>query len=106
QRGQHLDPFTKQMEPGHDSVEDALACIDLVKLKLEKGLKFGSHERTSENVFTRIERGHASSGTRHGACWSALVDYSSSSRMYAQAAKKTVICNNDDEVVAGIKEVV
>ena len=31
---------------GHDSTEDALACIDLVKIKLEKGLAFGVRGRS------------------------------------------------------------
>ena len=46
QRGQH------KKKAGHDSIEDALACIDLVKLKLEKGLAFGGKGRLHAKVMT------------------------------------------------------
>ncbi|KAF8453050.1 hypothetical protein BGX38DRAFT_1091214 [Terfezia claveryi] len=103
QKGQHFNPGTKKMEPGHDSIEDAVACIDLVKLKLEKGLAFGSAEVRTESIFSRLERGYLSQGNRHGLCWSAVVDYGNPAMLYAHA-KKTISCQNDKDVVNGIQE--
>jgi len=104
QKGQHINPSTKKMEPGHDSIEDAIACIDLVKLKLEKGLEFGSTEARTESIFSRLERGYLSQGNRHGLCWSAVVDHGNPAMLYTHA-KKTVACQNDEDVVNGIQVV-
>ncbi|KAJ9054523.1 hypothetical protein DSO57_1013600 [Entomophthora muscae] len=41
---------------GHDSVEDAIACMDLVKLKLQKGPSFGIYKSNLETVFSRLAR--------------------------------------------------
>lgn len=98
QRGQHVNKM------GHDSIEDALACLDLVKLKLEKGLAFGSAEASTESIFSRLERGHASQGNRHKLCWGAVVDYGNPSMLYPHAKRK-IACQNDDDVVNGIGEV-
>ena len=41
---------------GHDSEEDARACVDLLKLKLANGPDFGTFTDTSESIFDRINR--------------------------------------------------
>lgn len=41
---------------GHDSIEDAIACMDLVKLKLQKGPAFGIFKSNLETVFSRLAR--------------------------------------------------
>jgi RNA exonuclease 1 len=41
---------------GHDSIEDAKACLDLVKQKCEKGPSWGSGEASQENLFKRLVR--------------------------------------------------
>lgn len=104
QKGQHLNPLTKKMEPGHDSIEDAVACIDLVKLKLERGLAFGSADIRTESIFSRLERGYMSQGNRHKLCWGAVVDHGNPAMLYGHA-KRTVACQNDDDVVNGIRDV-
>ncbi|KAL0208378.1 hypothetical protein P9112_010965 [Eukaryota sp. TZLM1-RC] len=38
---QHLDATIQTNSSGHDSVEDSVAALNLVKLKLEKGLDYG-----------------------------------------------------------------
>lgn len=43
QLGRNVNLPSHKKKSGHDSKEDALACIDLVKLKLEKGLAFGGN---------------------------------------------------------------
>lgn len=104
QKGQHINHITKKLEPGHDSIEDAIACVDLVKMKLERGLGFGSAEIRTESIFSRLERGYLSQGTRHKLCWGAVVDYGNPAMLYGHA-KKTIACQNDEEVVDGIRKV-
>ncbi|KAL9101361.1 MAG: hypothetical protein Q9187_009254, partial [Circinaria calcarea] len=41
---------------GHDSVEDARACLDLVRMKCEKGARWGSVEAAGESIFKRLSR--------------------------------------------------
>jgi len=41
---------------GHDSVEDARTCLDLVKQKCEKGPRWGSGDTNAESIFKRLER--------------------------------------------------
>jgi len=73
-------------------------------LKLEKGLAFGSIEASTESIFSRLERGHASQGNRHKLCWGAVVDYGNPSMLYTHA-KRIIACQNDDDVVNGVREV-
>ncbi|KAK3822816.1 MAG: hypothetical protein J3Q66DRAFT_330201 [Benniella sp.] len=41
---------------GHDSVEDASACMDLVKLKIQEGPGFGEYNQDSQSIFVRLFR--------------------------------------------------
>ncbi|KAF8936029.1 hypothetical protein BGZ47_009697 [Haplosporangium gracile] len=41
---------------GHDSIEDALTCLDLIKLKIKNGQGFGEYYNDQESVFSRIKR--------------------------------------------------
>ncbi|KAI1318958.1 hypothetical protein EDD11_005392 [Mortierella claussenii] len=41
---------------GHDSVEDAQACMDLAKLKIQEGPGFGEFNQEHESIFSRIAR--------------------------------------------------
>ncbi|KAF9143405.1 hypothetical protein BG015_000430 [Linnemannia schmuckeri] len=41
---------------GHDSIEDALTCLDLIKLKIKNGQGFGEYYNDQESVFSRIRR--------------------------------------------------
>ncbi|KAF2073062.1 hypothetical protein CYY_005617 [Polysphondylium violaceum] len=41
---------------GHDSIEDAKAVLDLVKLKISKGRAFGTKFESFENLFNRIHK--------------------------------------------------
>ncbi|KAF9908628.1 hypothetical protein EC991_009655 [Linnemannia zychae] len=43
-------------ENGHNSVEDALTCMDLVKLKIEQGQGFGEYYNDQESIFSRLKR--------------------------------------------------
>ena len=80
-------------ENGHNSVEDALAVLDLVKLKCEKGPKWGTFEASGEPIFRRLGR----SGKN-----SAIVDYGTPERGFGKEATHAIGCKDDGEIVAGV----
>ncbi|KAF9207449.1 hypothetical protein BGZ49_000402 [Haplosporangium sp. Z 27] len=80
-------------EHGHNSEEDARACMDLVKLKIREGPGFGEYNQDQESIFSRIAR-HTSPRT------SAVID---SDIVYGQSFATTVIkTQSDEEVVKAI----
>ncbi|KAG0334195.1 hypothetical protein BG004_000524 [Podila humilis] len=81
---------------GHDSVEDASTCLDLVKLKLEKGPLFGEYSQELESLFSRLHR-HTMPKT------SAMIDADSFS---GQAPTTTILAQEDSKVVDAIKTAV
>jgi RNA exonuclease 1 len=93
---------------GHDSVEDARACLDLVKQKCEKGPMWGTSDASSESIFKRLGRSpkpkflktHADTEEfRIGA----VVDWGDPSRGHGAHADVCIGCETDAEVVEGIK---
>ena len=95
---------------GHDSIEDARACLDLVKMKCEKGPKWGVSDPTGEPIFKRLERApqrHASApaGQPRPGKTSAVVLRGSSDRK-GPAASHTISCASDAEVVEGVRRTV
>ena len=78
---------------GHDSVEDARAVLDLVKLKCEKGPRWGTTEAQGEPVWRRLKR-----AGRTGA----IVDWGTPERGFGSEADVKIACSNDEEVVKGI----
>jgi RNA exonuclease 1 len=85
---------------GHDSVEDARATLDLVKLKTEHGPSFGAAGATTEPIFKKIGREtRASDGEPRR---SAIVDWSNARHGFGLSADVAIRCENDDEVVEGV----
>lgn len=41
---------------GHDSIEDAKACMDLILLKVKKGPGFGEYNNEQESIYSRLQR--------------------------------------------------
>lgn len=78
---------------GHNSVEDAQAVLDLVKLKCDKGPKWGTMEANGEAVFRRLKRFGRTS---------AMVDYGTPERGFGKDATYPIGCQNDEEVVKGV----
>ena len=78
---------------GHNSVEDAQAVLDLVKLKCEKGPKWGTIEANGEPIFRRLKRNGRTS---------AMVDYGTPERGFGKDATHTIGCQNDDDIVKGV----
>ncbi|KAG0210732.1 hypothetical protein BGX28_009007 [Mortierella sp. GBA30] len=81
-------------ELGHDSEEDAQTCMDLVKLKVEKGPGFGEYNQDQESIFSRLSR-HTKPRT------SAFIDLNHHSGEHATTIFKPV---TDAEVVEAIPE--
>ena len=94
---------------GHNSIEDARACLDLVKQKCEKGKLWGTPEAHGESIFKRLSRARrpkrdkiqptGDDEPRIGA----VVDWGEPTRGYGAQAKVAIGCGTDDEVVTGIK---
>lgn len=96
---------------GHSSVEDATACLDLVKQKCEKGKAWGTSEASGESIFKRLSRSIRPKRDKINAAGpdepraSAVVDWGDPTRGYGGQAQVTVGCESDAEVVAGIQRV-
>ncbi|KAK4197826.1 putative RNA exonuclease 1 [Triangularia verruculosa] len=96
---------------GHDSVEDAKTCLDLVKKKCEKGKAWATGDSQGENLFRRLARagtayrataGPEATGGLHVGKTSAAVEWGDMSRSACNAATVTIPCKSDAEVEAGI----
>jgi RNA exonuclease 1 len=96
---------------GHDSIEDARTCLDLVKLKCEKGPQWGESDSASENIFKRLSRtgvtyksqaGTAVLAGRTGGKTSAAVDWGDPKKGAGAAANVVIGCKNDEDVMNGV----
>ena len=95
---------------GHDSIEDALACLDLIKLKGEKGPDFGTTEATNEPIFKRLKRA-LRPGSTHArddpeGRIGAIIDHGHPERSYGQMANYSIGCTTDTEIVANVQRAV
>ena len=96
---------------GHNSIEDAKTCLDLVKQKCEKGKLWGTSESQGENLFRRLARagtayksqgGDSAKGGLEVGKTSAAVDWGDPSKGAGAGATHQIGCKNDDEVADGI----
>lgn len=98
---------------GHDSIEDARTCLDLVKQKCENGPSWGSGEAAAENIFKRIARtgvryknqGGVSTDESKGRS-SAAVDWGDPKKGSGAAATVAIGCASDADVTEGVKRAV
>ena len=94
---------------GHDSIEDAKACLDLVKQKCEKGKAWGTSEASGESIFKRFARSIRPKRDKVNPIGddepriSAVVDWGEPTRGYGKEAKVAIGCESDIDVVEGIK---
>lgn len=95
---------------GHDSIEDAKTCLDLIKQKFEKGKQWGTSDQ-GENLFRRLARagtsykaqgGDAAVGGVELGKTSAAVDWGSPAKGPGGGATHQIGCKNDEEVAEGI----
>lgn len=97
---------------GHDSIEDARACLDLVKQKCEKGKLWGTSEAQGESIFKRLARARRPKRDRRDPDGEeeyrigAVVDWGEPSRGFGGAARVAIGCENDQDVVKGVKRAV
>ncbi|ODO08344.1 hypothetical protein L198_00069 [Cryptococcus wingfieldii CBS 7118] len=84
---------------GHDSAEDARACVDLFKMKLIKGPSFGNSVNNMESIVERLGRSKTESGRARTSCY---CDYGDPRWLYGAKATTAVQAHNDDDVVKSI----
>jgi len=78
---------------GHDSEEDAKACTELLKLKMEKGPGFGEFINDSESIFDRFSKHEKTT---------AVIDYGNPNQWHGNKATKAISCKSDEEVANGV----
>jgi RNA exonuclease 1 len=96
---------------GHDSIEDARTCLDLVKQKCEKGPQWGESESANENIFKRLSRtgityknqaGTAVVAGQIGGKTGAAVDWGDPRKGVGAAASVVIGCSSDEDVTNGV----
>lgn len=97
---------------GHDAIEDARTALELIKMKCEKGERWGTSDQSSESIFTRLARTKKHVRTESAESESAtgrtgaLVDWGTPERGFGAHATVALGCKNDEDVVAGVSRVV
>ncbi|KIK90919.1 hypothetical protein PAXRUDRAFT_150845 [Paxillus rubicundulus Ve08.2h10] len=91
-------------EGGHDPEEDALACVDLLKLKIQCGAGFGEFKTDFESIFERMARASGRGGP--GSVRGAVVDHGNPSVMHGSKATTTIGCSSDEEVLDGLLQAI
>ncbi|KAH9484836.1 putative exonuclease [Psilocybe cubensis] len=89
-------------EGGHDPEEDARACLDLLKKKMENGPGYGEFKIDFESIFERMARSTAKNGRVVGGVKSAVVDHGNPSVMHGAKANTAIGCKSDDEILEGL----
>lgn len=95
---------------GHDSIEDAKTCLDLVKQKCEKGKEWGTSDAQGENIFKRIARAGVKYKNQGGSAIpspmsgksSAMIDWGDPRKGPGSAANFPIGCKSDEEVMEGV----
>ncbi|KFH41379.1 putative exonuclease-like protein [Hapsidospora chrysogenum ATCC 11550] len=96
---------------GHNSIEDAKTCLDLVKQKCEKGKLWGTSDSQGENLFRRLGRagtaykaqgGDAAVGGVEVGKTSAAVDWGQPAKGAGAGATYQLGCKNDEEVTVNV----
>jgi len=93
-------------EGGHNPEEDARACLELLKKKIEGGPGFGEFKTDMESIFERMGRSTRRAGGGVGSIKSAVVDHGNPSVMHGNKANTAIGCANDAEVLTGLLEVI
>jgi RNA exonuclease 1 len=100
---QHLkrDIQQKHGSSGHDSIEDAKAVMDLIKLKCENGPHFGMLDFENEPIVQRLARDFADPNMFR----SSIFDWKDVRNGYASRAGTSRDCDDDADVVEEIAKV-
>ncbi|EED22774.1 exonuclease, putative [Talaromyces stipitatus ATCC 10500] len=97
----YLGKEIQKGQTGHDSIEDARAVLELVKQKCEKGERWGTSDANTESIFRRLGRA-VKSGKPQGRT-GAIIDWGSPERGFGAQATVAIGCDNDDQVVDGVR---
>ncbi|GAM17500.1 hypothetical protein SAMD00019534_006750, partial [Acytostelium subglobosum LB1] len=81
---------------GHSSIEDAVAVLDLVKLKITKGKNFGTKLENYKNLFNHLQ---VHLGKR-----STFIDTTDQINQYSTTEVTSVQCASDDDVAKNAAE--
>ena len=91
-------------EGGHDPEEDARACVDLLRLKVQNGAGFGEFKTDYESIFERMARASGRGG--QGSVRAAVVDHGNPSVMHGAKATTAIGCASDQEVLDGLMQAI
>ncbi|KAF8554782.1 ribonuclease H-like protein [Imleria badia] len=91
-------------EGGHDPEEDARACVDLLRLKVQNGAGFGEFKTDYESIFERMARASGRGG--QGTVRAAVVDHGNPSVMHGAKATTAIGCGSDQEVLDGLTQAI
>jgi len=86
---------------GHDPEEDARACLDLLRLKVQNGGGFGEFKTDQESIFERMAR---AGGRPQGVVRAAVVDHGNPGVMHGAKATTAIGCASDQEVLDGLMQ--
>ncbi len=95
---------------GHDSIEDARCCLDLLKQKCEKGKEWGTNDAQGENIFKRVARAGVKYKSQGGSAIpspinsksSAAIDWGEPKKGPGAAANFPIGCKSDEDVMEGV----
>lgn len=88
---------------GHDSIEDARTCLDLVKKKCEKGKDWAASEASGESLFKRLARAGTAYRAQAGPSATGGLATGKSTAAVDWGDAKRSICNMADVVLDGCK---
>ena len=91
---------------GHSSIEDALAVLDLVKMKCQRGPRWGTPEAIHEPVFKRLKRCSKPGSGAAGELRGCIIDHGDPGAGYGRMADYALGCNSDEEVVQAVARAV
>ncbi|KAI9052804.1 hypothetical protein LZ554_003077 [Drepanopeziza brunnea f. sp. 'monogermtubi'] len=95
---------------GHNSIEDARTCLDLLKQKCEKGKDWGTSDAQGENIFKRVARTGVKYKNQGGSAipsplngkTSAAIDWGEPRKGPGAASNFPIGCKSDEEVMDGV----
>lgn len=104
----YLGKEIQKGQTGHDSIEDAVAVLDLIKQKCEKGEHWGTSDASNESIFRRLARSPrpGKAATSDEGRTGAVVDWGNPERGFGAQATVAIGCSDDEGVAKGISSVV
>lgn len=88
----HLSKTIQRSETGHNSVEDAHTCLELLNLKLERGINYGisSIKTAVSNIFDQVKQKKKHAST--------MIDRVKLLKDYESSVQHAIGCSTDFEV--------